>query len=113
SCNRYHTMQGEGASTGPDLTQLGTRFTPRDILEAIIEPSKVISDQYGATVLQLKNGKSIVGRIMNETSQAYMVSQNPFVPDAIEEVPKSEVVSTKPSTVSVRSEEHTSELQSR
>jgi len=101
SCNRCHTMQGEGASTGPDLTQLGTRFTPRDILEAIIEPSKVISDQYGATVLQLKNGKSIVGRIMNETSQAYMVSQNPFVPDAIEEVPKSEVVSTKPSTVSV------------
>lgn len=101
SCNRCHTMQGEGASTGPDLTQLGTRFTPRDILEAIIEPSKVISDQYGATVLQLKNGKSIVGRVMNETDAAYLVSQNPFVPDAIEEVPKSEVASTKPSTVSV------------
>lgn len=101
NCSRCHTMQGEGASTGPDLTQLGTRFSPRDILEAIIEPSAVISDQYGATVLQLANGKSIVGRITNETDEAYMVNQNPFVPDAVEEVAKSDVVSTNPSTVSV------------
>ena len=101
SCNRCHTMQGQGAATGPDLTQLGTRFAPKDILEAIIEPSKVISDQYGATVLQLNNGKSIVGRVMNETDESYAVSQNPFVPDAITEVPKSDVASTKPSTVSV------------
>lgn len=101
SCNRCHTMQGQGGSTGPDLTQLGTRFAPEDILEAVIDPSKVISDQYGATVLQMKDGQAIVGRVVNETEEAYSVSQNPFVPDAIEEVPKSEVASTSPSKVSV------------
>src|SRR3546814_17051147 len=101
SCGRCHTMQGEGGSTGPYLTQLGTRFAPKDILEAIIDPSKVISDQYGATVLQLKDGNSIVGRVTNETGAAYFVNQNQFVADAIEEVAKSEVVSVKPSTVSV------------
>lgn len=101
SCNRCHTMQGEGGTIGPDLTQLGTRFSQKDILEAIIDPSKVISDQYAATVLQLKDGKSIVGRVTNEDADSYSVSQNPFVPEAITRVPKSEVVSTNYSDVSI------------
>ncbi len=44
TCHRVGTI-GEG-DIGPDLTQLGTRFTYEDMLEAIIEPSKTISSQY-------------------------------------------------------------------
>ena len=32
ACNTCHTIGGEGGSIGPDLTQLGTRFSKRDIL---------------------------------------------------------------------------------
>ncbi|HCN82203.1 MAG TPA: heme-binding protein, partial [Sphingobacteriaceae bacterium] len=54
NCSSCHSMRGEGGSVGPDLTQLGTRFSDKDILESIIEPSKAISDQYAATNFYLK-----------------------------------------------------------
>jgi putative heme-binding domain-containing protein len=100
-CHSCHSMQGEGGNVGPDLSQLGTRFTPKDMLEAIINPNKAISDQYAATVLVLKDGSSVVGRLINENRQAYFVSQNPFAPDVLREVPKKDVTTTKVSKVSL------------
>src|SRR5690606_41688243 len=55
-CASCHTMQGEGGAIGPDLTQLGTRFSVRDMLTAIIEPGDAISDQYGSKVFVMKDG---------------------------------------------------------
>jgi putative heme-binding domain-containing protein len=100
-CLSCHTMQGEGGFVGPDLSQLGTRFSPKDILEHTINPSLVISDQYAATNFYLKDGSSIVGRLTNEDETTYYVSQNPFAPEVIREIPKSEVTSTKESDVSI------------
>ncbi|MFP4094786.1 MAG: c-type cytochrome [Cyclobacteriaceae bacterium] len=100
-CATCHSMRGEGGNIGPDLTQLGTRFSAEDMLEAIVEPNKTISDQYASTVLYLKNGKSVVGRLTNQDEENYYLSQNPFAPDYIREVPKEEVSQTKLSAVSV------------
>lgn len=100
-CSSCHLMRGEGGSIGPDLTQLGTRFTPKDMLESIIEPNKVVSDQYAATVFTMKDGSSILGRLTNENDETYFVSQNPFAPDVIREIPKNEVAGTKYSYISV------------
>jgi putative heme-binding domain-containing protein len=100
-CSSCHLMRGEGGSIGPDLTQLGTRFTPKDMLESIIEPNKVVSDQYAATVLTMKNGSSILGRLTNETAETYFISQNPFAPDVMREIPKTDVANTKYSYISV------------
>jgi len=101
TCITCHSMQGEGESIGPDLTQLGTRFSPQDILKAIIDPNDVISDQYNTTVYTLKDGKSIAGRLMNETEQNYVVSQNPYAPEITREIPKDQVVDTKLSSISL------------
>jgi putative heme-binding domain-containing protein len=100
-CSSCHLMRGEGGSIGPDLTQLGTRFTAKDMLEAIIEPNKVVSDQYAATVFTMKDGSSILGRLINENDETYSISQNPFAPDAIREIPKQDVQDTKYSYISV------------
>ncbi|MDN3202988.1 c-type cytochrome [Algoriphagus sp. C2-7] len=99
-CQSCHTMQGEGGIIGPDLTQLGTRFTPKDILTATIEPSETISEQYAATILELKDGSSVVGRLTDENEENYYVSQNPFAPDQIRTVAKANVISKKISEVS-------------
>jgi putative heme-binding domain-containing protein len=99
-CSSCHSMGGEGGFVGPDLTQLGNRFTPKDILEAIIHPDSVISDQYGATVFHLKDGSSVVGRLTNEDDNTYFVSQNPFAPQSLREIPKKDVSKTKASDVS-------------
>ncbi|MBX2916692.1 MAG: c-type cytochrome [Cyclobacteriaceae bacterium] len=100
-CSSCHSMRGEGGAVGPDLTQVGTRFSAKDILEHTLDPNKEISDQYAATVFTMKDGSSIVGRLINEEDGKYFVSQNPFMPQALREVAKADVVSTKRSTVSL------------
>ncbi len=100
-CSSCHTMRGEGGTAGPDLTQLGTRFTTKDILEAIIDPSKTVSDQYAATVFTMKDGSSVLGRMVNDDGKKYYISQNPFSPQTLRELEKDQVTGTKLSKVSV------------
>ncbi len=100
-CATCHSMQGEGGIIGPNLTQLGTRFSPEDMITALIEPSEVISDQYASTVLYLEDGQSVVGKLTRQDEENYYLSQNPFAPDIIREIPKSEVTQSKLSAVSV------------
>ena len=56
ACIACHRLGTGGGSIGPDLTIAGSRYSLRDLLKNIIEPSKVISDQYGSELLTLKNG---------------------------------------------------------
>ncbi len=46
SCIQCHRFGTEGGSLGPDLTAVANRFGHRDLLEAIIEPKKAVSDQF-------------------------------------------------------------------
>jgi putative heme-binding domain-containing protein len=80
---------------------LGTRFSVKDMLEAIIEPDKAVSDQYASISFQMKDGQSIVGREVNQDANFYYVSQNPFDPKTIRKVAKKDVVSSKISPVSM------------
>ncbi len=101
TCITCHSMRGEGENIGPDLTQLGTRFTPEDMMEAIIEPNKTISDQYNSTEFSLKSGQTVVGRLINEDDGTYVISQNPYAPELTRKIPKSEVTGQQMSTVSL------------
>jgi putative heme-binding domain-containing protein len=99
-CSSCHTMNGEGGVSGPDLTKLGSRFSYKDMLEAIIEPNKTISDQYGATVFYLNEGGSVLGRLISEDNEKYTISQNPFAPQTTRDVLKKDIVRTMVSEVS-------------
>ncbi|GEO08799.1 c-type cytochrome [Segetibacter aerophilus] len=101
-CSTCHSMKGEGGgAVGPDLSQLGTRFSDRDILESIILPSKVISDQYAATDFHMKDGTTITGRLKNEENGKYYVSMNPFSPQTLQVIQKKDVANTNLSNVSI------------
>jgi putative heme-binding domain-containing protein len=101
TCVRCHAMGSDGGgNVGPDLTNLGTRFSKKDMLESIIDPNKTVSDQYAATQIMLRNGTSIIGRVTNEDKMAYYVSQNPYAPEQIEKILKKNVRSVKYSPVS-------------
>ena len=50
-CFACHRFDNEGGAHGPDLTGVAGRFSVRDLLESILEPSKAISDQYAAVVI--------------------------------------------------------------
>lgn len=100
-CKSCHSMQGEGGAIGPDLTQLGSRFTAKDMLEAIIEPNNVISDQYASTVFSFKDGSSMLAKLIDEDEDVYIVSQNPYAPHILKEIPKKDVSSFKLAEISV------------
>ena len=100
-CSACHSMRGQGGNTGPDLTQAGTRFSKGDLAKSLVNPSLVISDQYEATRLTLADGSTVVGRIMNETDDAYQVNQNPFSMADLREVPKQSVTTKEASAMSL------------
>jgi hypothetical protein len=59
---RCHRLEGAGGIVGPDLTGAARRFNTHDLLEAAIEPSRVISDRYRASRLALNDGRLMTGR---------------------------------------------------
>ncbi|MGX5820741.1 c-type cytochrome, partial [Chitinophaga lutea] len=54
-----------------------------------------------ATVFTMKDGTSIVGRLVSQDDHKYVVSQNPFAPLVQRELAKDQVSGTKTSPVSV------------
>jgi putative heme-binding domain-containing protein len=80
-CLACHRFGNEGGAVGPDLTAVASRFKRHDILESIIEPSKVISDQYKNTTLRLKNGDAIEGRVTAESDDSITIQPNPLAPE--------------------------------
>ncbi|MEI7780475.1 MAG: LamG-like jellyroll fold domain-containing protein [Planctomycetota bacterium] len=73
-CHRYGE---DGGATGPDMTQAGGRFQVRDMVEAIVHPSKVVSDQYKASIVQTADGKVFTGRIVSESPEQIVVVTDP------------------------------------
>ncbi len=100
-CGTCHSFKGEGGSIGPDLTQLGTRFSAKDVLEAIINPNDVISDQYASKVFYYKDGTSTLGKLTNEDDDAYYISQNPFAPQTIKKIAKKDITEVRLSKMSL------------
>ena len=94
-----HRFGSEGGSVGPDLTAVSSRFKRHDILESILLPSKVISEQYMNQIVRTKGGDVIEGRVLEETDSKLVIQPNPLKPDKIT-VEKSEVKSRGPSKLS-------------
>jgi putative heme-binding domain-containing protein len=100
-CATCHRFAGDGGSIGPDISGAGNRYTMRDFLENIISPSKVISDQYESHELKLKNGTTVIGRIVGEEAGKVRVAINPFAVQDAMAVPTADIASKKPYGVSM------------
>ena len=62
-CAKCHRCGDYGESVGPDLSTVAQRFQRKEILESILFPSHVISDQYVSYSLSLKSGKVVTGMV--------------------------------------------------
>ncbi|MCI0533941.1 MAG: c-type cytochrome [Verrucomicrobiales bacterium] len=103
-CAACHRFDNDGASVGPDLTNVAGRFSVRDLLESTVEPSKSISDQYGAIVIRKKDGETVVGRVGNLSGDVLMVIENMFAPNDFANVKRQDVEAIEPSKVSMMPE---------
>ena len=79
----------------------GSRYSIRDLLENIIEPSKVISDQFGSEQIERAGGDPLMGRVVGEENGELLVMANPFMPDEKTRVKVADVKSRRASAISM------------
>ena len=94
----------KGGSNGPDLTVAAGRFSARDLLESIIEPSKEISDQYAAVIVETNDGRRVVGRIINLHEDRIEINPDMLNPGLTIGVDRKRVESIENSKVSMMPE---------
>ena len=61
-----HFINGQGRDFGPDLSKVGSRLKREQILESILQPSKVIAQGYAAVTVEQKEGDSQTGFIVKD-----------------------------------------------
>lgn len=100
-CVACHRFQGSGGYSGPDLGSVGKRYSIRDILVAICEPSQSISEQYQASKVLLKEGGVLYGRIIYRNDHEIALARNPYDFGELTRTPLEHIESIEPSPVSM------------
>jgi putative heme-binding domain-containing protein len=75
-CARCHVCGNQqSGQVGPDLTSVVSRFGTSDLLDAIIHPSRVISDQYPAWDVTRRAGSPVTGLKVRDDSAGVAIVQ--------------------------------------
>ena len=101
TCFACHRFNQEGGAIGPDLTSVSGKFSPHDLLESIIEPSKEISDQYGSMVFTMLDGSQTIGRVMNLNGDTITVNVNMMDPNQTVGIDRKQLKEMKASPTSM------------
>lgn len=98
SCYTCHKIGYRGGLVGPDLTRIGEARSERDLLESIVYPSASFVRSYESVVVTTKDGTDIQGILRSETDRELVIVSGP---GAEQRIPRSEVASQRPATVSL------------
>jgi putative heme-binding domain-containing protein len=99
-CAACHRYGNEGGSAGPDLTSVGGRFSVRDLAEAILDPSKVVSDQFAFDLIARPDGTEVTGKIIEEKDKKWIIATNPFDFTQTTEIEQNDIKAVKHSPIS-------------
>ncbi|MEX0769626.1 MAG: c-type cytochrome [Balneolaceae bacterium] len=97
-CASCHRFDGFGGNIGPDLGTVGSRFSTHGLLEKIIDPNVLISDQYSSSRVTLTNGDTVVGLVVERGDEMEIYTRDPDTPPTV--IPKDEVRTVEQSDVS-------------
>jgi putative heme-binding domain-containing protein len=68
-CVSCHRVAGTGSTLGPDLSQIGKKYTRAQILENILDPSKSIDPKYVTYLVETTDGKVHTGLLAAKTAR--------------------------------------------
>jgi putative membrane-bound dehydrogenase-like protein len=96
TCQRCHTLYGQGQHLGPDLT--GSNRSNLDyLLENVVDPSAVMANEYRQSIVMTDSGQVISGIVRNETDKTITLQTT----DALVVVPKDDIEQRKVSEKSM------------
>ncbi|MEN9674924.1 MAG: hypothetical protein RIS76_820 [Verrucomicrobiota bacterium] len=98
-CVQCHRAEGAGGAVGPDLTGVASRLDRRALLESVLEPSKLIADEFATYEIELRDGEVISGRVERETEADLIVRTGSAVEPLVRVVRK-DVAHRRKSTIS-------------
>jgi putative heme-binding domain-containing protein len=67
ACIACHVIDREGIDFGPDLSAIGTKLKPEELIAAIVEPSQTIALGFEGVVVELREGGELSGYISSES----------------------------------------------
>ncbi len=100
ACFACHRFGNEGGMTGPDLTGSGGRYSPHDLLDQIINPSKEINEQFAPIIVTKNNGEMVSGVVVNLSGDNVTLNTDLSDPDQRATIDRKEVQSIEVSKVS-------------
>lgn len=100
ACYACHRFENEGGMTGPDLTGSGGRYSPHDLLDQIINPSKEINEQFAPIVVTKNNGEVASGVVVNLSGDNVTLNTDVSNPNQRVNIDRKEVKSLEVSKVS-------------
>ncbi|MDZ4861771.1 MAG: HEAT repeat domain-containing protein, partial [Candidatus Hydrogenedentes bacterium] len=100
-CINCHVFGTIGKGGGPDLSTVASRFRRGDLIDAIMEPSKVISDQYIGLEVDLSDLTTVTGMLVTEDDKILTLID---VTGKRVDIPKSEIEERRPATRSIMPE---------
>lgn len=100
ACFACHRFGNEGGMTGPDLTGAGGRYSPHDLLDQIINPSKEINEQFAPIIVTKNNGEMASGVVVNLNGDTVTLNTDLSDPDQRVTIDRKEVQSIEVSKVS-------------
>jgi putative heme-binding domain-containing protein len=102
-CIRCHRVGSLGTAVGPDLTGVARRFSRRDMLLSILDPSAIVAEQYRRAEITTTDGRVLIGQIVPTVdfrSPVLRISADPLRPEQITEIAKGDIESHSTSTTS-------------
>lgn len=69
ACLSCHKVGPQGGAAGPELTNVGGRLTPSQIVEALYWPRREVRPEYRVWMAQTKSGRSVQGYLVGQTAQ--------------------------------------------
>ncbi len=100
ACFACHRFGNAGGMTGPDLTGSGGRYSPHDLLDQIINPSKVINEQFAPIVVTKNDGAIMTGVVVNLSGDGVTLNTDLTDPNQRVNIDRKEVKSIELSPVS-------------
>jgi putative heme-binding domain-containing protein len=100
ACYACHRFGNAGGMNGPDLTGAGGRYSPHDLLDQIINPSKVINEQFAPIVVTKNDGSVVSGVVVNLGGDNVTLNTDLTDPNQRENIDRKTVKSIEISQVS-------------
>ena len=74
-CVNCHRVAGTGSTLGPDLSAIGKKYNRAQILESLLEPSKVIDPPYVAYLVETTDGTVHTGLLAAKTEREVVLKE--------------------------------------